>query len=238
MNDVLPSEAGAFRLLQLTAGTGAAATAAAAAGGRPYEVIAVALLTAVVLAWLLLSPREQRARAPRPPRPVGGRHRIVVVATREDIAPLAHDVRERAADQDSDVILVCPALNSRFAYWVSDVDAAELAARHRVEAGVRSLLGAGVDTVGMVGDGDPLRAIEDALWIYGADELVLAPHADDELHWLERRLVERVRARYLMPIVHLVDAHPPEPEPRYVSAPPLAASPALADSRETRPPAG
>jgi hypothetical protein len=250
MNHPLQSEAGAFRLVQITIGASIAAAVVVVAGGRTADVVAVTLVTAAVLTRLLLLPRAKRpnpqASPAGPPnhapavRPPGARHRIVVVATTDDISPMAHDVRERTAEHDSDVVLVCPALNSRLAHWVSDVDAAEQAARHRVADGVRALVQAGVDAVGVVGDPNPLQAIEDALWIYGADELVLATHADDQLHWLERRVVERTRAHYLIPIEHLVAGQervpvaPAAAEPEILPVPDfvaeaavLAAAPAL-----------
>src|SRR5882762_6411898 len=244
MNHPLQSEAGAFRLVQITIGASIAAAVVATAGGGPADVVAVTLVTAAVLTRLLLLPRAKYAppalhQAP-PARPPNARHRIVVVATTDDISPLAHDVRQRTSEHDSDVVLVCPALNSRLAHWVSDVDTAEQAARQRVADGMRALVQAGVDAVGVVGDPNPLQAIEDALWIYGADKLVLATHADDQLHWLERDVVERARAHYLIPIEHLVAGQEPaplapepsEPElqlvPGFVAeASVLAASPAL-----------
>ena len=242
MNHFLPSEATAFRLVQITIGACVAGFVVGTAGGGTADVIAVSHVTAAVLTKLLLLRRGKKRSSPHAPpaRPANARHRIVVVATTDDISPLADDVRERTVEHGSDVVLVCPALNSRLAHWVSDIDAAEQAARHRVNAGVRALVRAGVDALGVVGDANPLQAIEDALWIYGADKLVLATHADDELHWLERNVVERARAHYLIPIEHLVAGQEPaplapepsEPElqlvPGFVAeASVLAASPAL-----------
>ena len=242
MNHPLPSEATAFRLVQITIGACVAGFVVATAGGGTADVIAVSHVTAAVLTKLLLLRRGKKRSSPHAPpaRPANARHRIVVVATTDDISPLADDVRERTVEHDSDVVLVCPALNSRLAHWVSDVDNAEQAARQRVADGMRALVQAGVDAVGVVGDPNPLQAIEDALWIYGADKLVLATHADDELHWLERNVVERARAHYLIPIEHLVAGQEPaplapepsEPElqlvPGFVAeASVLAASPAL-----------
>jgi hypothetical protein len=140
-----------------------------------------------------------------PPRHTD-RHRILVVATTTDPSALAEEVRARTEEHDSDVVLICPALNSWLAHWVSDVDRAEAEARQRVEAGLAALVGAGIDARGEIGDPDPLQAIADALAIHGADELVLATRPDNMLHRFERRLVERARARWAMPIEHLVEA--------------------------------
>src|SRR3954469_13495595 len=86
-----------------------------------------------------------------PARPPNARHRIVVIATADDISSVAHDVRERTEEHDSDVVLICPALNSRLAHWVSDCDAAERAAQRRLDAGLRALVQAGVDASGTIG---------------------------------------------------------------------------------------
>jgi hypothetical protein len=155
-----------------------------------------------------------RAGAPppaTPPRPPTDRHRILVVATTTDPSALAEEVRARTEEHDSDVFLICPALNSWLAHWVSDVDAAESAAQQRLEAGLTALVNAGVDARGEIGDPDPVQAIADALALHGADELVLATRPENKLHWLERHLVERAHARWAMPIDHLADAPVHEP---------------------------
>jgi hypothetical protein len=245
MNDPVQSERGAFRILQVAAGACSAVVLVKSVGGKAADAVAVSIITAAVLARLLLLPRDRRAtQRALPARPPNTRHRILVIATADDISPLADDVRERTEEHDSDVMLICPALNSRLAHWVSDVDAAERGARERVEAGLRALAQAGVDTSGAIGDPDPLQAIEDALWTYGADEVVLATHEDGRLHWLEKRLIERVRAEYALPIERLVDAPAPQPSPvpdyipvaALVTDGTLLATPAIASGAEGPPP--
>ena len=51
-----------------------------------------------------------------------------------------------------------------------------------------------------VGDVDPVRAIEDALRMYPADEVIVISAPDDETNWLESDLGERVRERVPVPV--------------------------------------
>jgi hypothetical protein len=221
MNHPLPNEADAFRGLLLVAGESVVVVAAHQAGGGIADIALLAFVSVAVLARLIKAPRGERPDPKKvPPRPNTDRHRILVVATTNDTRSLAHDVRVRADAHGADVMLVCPALNSRLAHWVSDVDGAEAAARRRLDVGLAALADAGVEARGVVGDPNPLQAIEDALCVHGADELIVATRPPNERHWLEKGVVARARRRYLMPIEHLADL--PDPElvlPEYVPAP-------------------
>jgi hypothetical protein len=57
---------------------------------------------------------------------------------------------------------------------------------------------------GVVGDADPLQAIDDALRVFRADEIVIAAHPEGRSNWLARGVVERARRRYAQPIIHVV----------------------------------
>jgi GABA permease len=57
-----------------------------------------------------------------------------------------------------------------------------------------------------IGDDDPLQALQDALRTFGADEIVVATHPDKSAAWLERRVVERARERFALPVAHDVIA--------------------------------
>jgi GABA permease len=136
--------------------------------------------------------------ASRPPR-------IVVVANETVAGAALHrEVAERARARGAQVVLVCPALNSRFRHWLSDDDRARAEARRRLDASLAALADEGVDAVGQIGDSDPLRALEDALRAFGADEIVLSTHPPGRSNWLERDVVERARALHDLPITHVV----------------------------------
>ena len=125
------------------------------------------------------------------------RRRVLVVAT-DTVADdlLGEVVRGTAAD----VLVVAPALNGRLAHWSSDEDRARRAATHRLTGWLEALRARGVTAEGIVGDADPLLAIDDSLRLYAADEIVIAAHHEDRCNWLERRAVRRARERYRQPV--------------------------------------
>ena len=136
------------------------------------------------------------------------RPRILVIANETCPCPaLADEVARRASATSADVVVVAPALNSRLRHWVSDIDGAVARARERVDLAVGELRQRGVRASGDVGDADPLHAIADALATFPADELVIATHPPGRSNWLERRLIEKARIRFGLPIVHLVSTY-------------------------------
>ncbi len=133
-------------------------------------------------------------------------HRILVVANETSEGRALHTlIRSRAPDPGAvRVLLVAPALNSRFRYWLSDEDEARHAAEDRLRRSLKLLDEAEISAEGMVGDADPLQAIDDALRIFPADEIVISTHPEGRSNWLARGLVERARCRFSQPIVHAV----------------------------------
>ena len=132
--------------------------------------------------------------------------RVLVVANETVASDILHvAVRARVHDDaESQVLVVAPALNSRLRYWVSDDDAARRSAELRLEQCLARLAAVGVRAEGLVGDADPVQAIDDALRAFPADSLVIATHLDGSSNWLARDLVGRVSARFGLPITHIV----------------------------------
>ena len=132
--------------------------------------------------------------------------RILVVANETVTGRGLHrTILDQAADADAvELLVVAPALNSRLRHWLSDVDRARRAAELRLDDCLEILWTYGLDARGAVGDADPMQAIEDGLRGFAADELVIATHPPGRSHWLEHRLVERARARFPLPVVHVV----------------------------------
>ena len=54
-----------------------------------------------------------------------------------------------------------------------------------------------------MGDADPLQAMDDALRLFGADEIIIATHARGDSNWLARDVVTRAHRRFPVPIQHL-----------------------------------
>jgi hypothetical protein len=144
--------------------------------------------------------RPHTGREP-PPR---GRRLLVLANAAAPSGGLLAAVRAQAADTaTSRVLVVAPALNSRVRHWFSDSDRARTAAVRRLQACIVALARAGLSAEGMIGDADPLQALEDALRIFPADRLIVATLPQERSNWLARDVAERAR-RFGLPTTHLV----------------------------------
>jgi len=175
-----------------------------------FGVVIFATLTLVAVAMLRggakpLPPTHHVSRAS-----VEDTRRILVVAN-ETLAGarLQGEIVRMAAGAAAVVLVICPALNSHLRTWMSDEDGARDAAAARLAATLESLAAAGVNVRGEIGDGDPLQALEDALRSFAADAIVISTHAEGRSHWLEQGVVEAARARFDVPVTHVLgDASP------------------------------
>src|SRR5947209_5257661 len=133
---------------------------------------------------------------------------ILVIANRTCPCPtLVDEVARRAGETPTEVLVVAPALNSRLRHWLSDVDGAIARAHDRVELAVGELRERGVSACGEIGDSDPVVAITDALASFSASEIVIATHPPGQSNWLEHGLIENARARFDIPVTHLVSSY-------------------------------
>jgi len=55
-----------------------------------------------------------------------------------------------------------------------------------------------------VGDSNPVKAIEDALRTFPADELIVVTLPDEDAAWLEKGSAEAALNRFSLPVTHLV----------------------------------
>ena len=131
-------------------------------------------------------------------------HRILVVANETVAGRELLDELRRRAGGDSDVLVVAPALNSRLRYLFADVDRAREQAEQRLRESIATLQMAGIRAHGAVGDSNPVRAMEDALFEFHADEIVISTHPPDRSNWLEKKTVEQAREKFQVPITHVV----------------------------------
>jgi len=75
----------------------------------------------------------------------------------------------------------------------------------RCACAIRDAIGElGLRVRGEIGESDPNVAIEDALRVFPADEIVISTHPPHRSRWLERRVVERAREEIDLPITHVV----------------------------------
>jgi hypothetical protein len=77
-------------------------------------------------------------------------------------------------------------------------------AQERLSTSLARLREAGVDAKGEIGDAEPLQAMEDALRLFGADEIIISTHPEGRSHWLEKGIVDAARERFAVPIAHVV----------------------------------
>ena len=132
-------------------------------------------------------------------------HHLLVVANETvEGNVLVDTVRDIALSRDADVLVVAPALNTRLRHWMSDSDRAHAAAQQRLDNTLARLRAAGVRAHGHVGDADPLRAMEDAMQRFAADEIVVSTHPEECSNWLAHDLVARACARFALPVAHVV----------------------------------
>jgi hypothetical protein len=208
MHNPLRSEADAFRWVVII-------------GAGAVSVIALTLLTrpAVGAVWAALligfgagvAYRAARGSLPRSvevTRGGDGKHRILVVAN-ETVGggELLEEIRARCRDRECELLVVTPALPaSRAAHWASDIDEAIELARQRMELSLIAIgeLGLKVKARGEIGDSEPNVAIEDALRVFSADEIVISTHPPERSRWLEHGVVEQAREQIDLPITHVV----------------------------------
>jgi len=135
-----------------------------------------------------------------------GKFRLLVVAN-ETVQgeALLNEIRERCRDRTCEILVVTPALpTSRAAHWASDSDEATELARQRMELSLIAIGELGLKAKGEIGDADPNLAIEDALRLFPADEILISTHPPQRSRWLEHGVVDRAREQIDLPISHVV----------------------------------
>ena len=205
MKNPFRSEADAFRLVIGAVVYFGAIAIAAVAGGRWWGLGVFVVLSVAVAIWILRrEAREQRTVETRR-RGTDDEKRILVVAN-ETVAgeALRETVQEAVAGGRANVLVVCPALNSKLKHWVSDEDQARAAAEERLGRSIAALEQLGIPARGEVGDADPVQAIEDALRTFGPDLIVISTHPPGRSNWLEHGVVTSARERFTVPITHVV----------------------------------
>jgi hypothetical protein len=180
MRNPLRSEAEAYRLLWVV--IGGAAVIIMAAYINTWLGVAAAVLVFVALGWWLMHEPVPGAADPPPVVTSGtppGNHRVLVVAP-----PGTEMV---TVPDGAEILVVVPALSSSGEALTGAVDDR----RHDAEATAATLEsrlhGARVE----IGADDPALAVEDALRVFGADEVLVA--GDDGM-------LDAIRERVALPV--------------------------------------
>ena len=139
------------------------------------------------------------------------RRRLLLVAIEPVDQPAAvESVRDEArarADEDAEVLVLAPALNSPLSHWASDVGRSRLDAQRKLVLTVGALAAAEVEAHGSVGDPDPLQAVEDTLRDFAADEVIVGL-PEGEAEGEARALVAELRRRLDLPVYPLPEDSP------------------------------
>jgi hypothetical protein len=132
------------------------------------------------------------------PRVAGGLFVLAIdpiddVRTAGIVAAVADPSRQMEGD---DVFVVAPEYSTRLARLTGDLERGRFESQRALAVSLATLAAAGVEAEGRVGDGDTLRAAEDALRTFAAAEVVvIAAEGRDEreIADLERRLDRPLR---------------------------------------------
>ena len=133
--------------------------------------------------------------------------RIPVVAT----SNLGRDEVARAVgpqiDPDAEVKVVVPASAPASALsgidWLTSAeDDARAEAAARADEVAKAIPTEQVEA--RVGDVDPLQALDDAVRLFAPDAVVVVTRADDEASWLASGAGDSARARFDVPVTHVV----------------------------------
>jgi hypothetical protein len=132
------------------------------------------------------------------------RHLLVVITTEVAEGLLRDLVRSRAGD-DAEMLVVAPASEISRLDWLTNAeddaraDAASLASQTADAAPTENV-------EARVGDSDPLKAIEDALRTFPADEILVVTRPDDHAGWLEEGAGRTAQDRFALPVSRVVVA--------------------------------
>jgi hypothetical protein len=144
-------------------------------------------------------PTDSPERSSRKP---DGARRIVILAN-EVIGDqaLVREIVRHTKGRPAKARIVAPALvKSPLDLAAGDVDDEIDEARHRLEASTAALEQSGIPATGDVGEADPVLALEDALRMFPADEVIIVAHPRERATWLEQDVVERARREVDVPI--------------------------------------
>jgi hypothetical protein len=131
--------------------------------------------------------------------------RLLVVITSDIPGDVLRElVRSRAGD-DAEMLVVAPASDISRLDWLTNADGdaratASTLAEKTAEATPTE------DVEARVGDSDPVKAIEDALRTFEADEILVVTRPDEQAGWLEEGSGATAQERFSLPVAHVTIA--------------------------------
>ncbi len=168
------------------------------------------LLSWVVVLALYFVPRWRRgpAKAETATHQATGRaNRVLVLANKNVSTGELFDVLRRVDAQQRAEYFICVPVNpvdtgqAERTGPVFVLDATVTAAQERLDAILTAMYGIGLSAAGELGDYRPLRALDAAVRRFRPDQLVIA---EARSAWLRLGMVDKVRATYPIPVIHVV----------------------------------
>jgi hypothetical protein len=140
--------------------------------------------------------------------PPSGRRLLVIADGAATSERLRNAVGAHVAEAPAGrVLVVAPAGNSRLRHERPASDSARSAAVRRLQACIDRLAEDGIEAEGMIGDANPVQAIDDALRIFPADRVIVAMLPQERSAPGGADVAEQARARFELPTTQLfVDA--------------------------------
>ena len=145
---------------------------------------------------LKLSPRQRRYADKR----------YVLVIANQTLSgeALRREIIHRSSSLDTEVEIVCPALNDASKDSTEDEEDAQSRAKTSLESMMNNLRSSGLIARGRTGSADPIRALDEAMYRFPADEVIISTHPYGDSGWLERDVVEYARNHFPVPVTHVI----------------------------------
>lgn len=129
--------------------------------------------------------------------------RLLVVPTASIRAAALRAAVRAHAGEDAEILVVAPASGiSRLGWLTNADDDARADAATRADEAAEAAPSDDVES--RVGDSDPVKAIEDALRSFPADEVIVVTLPEEDAGWLEKGSAETALAQFSLPVTHLV----------------------------------
>jgi hypothetical protein len=125
--------------------------------------------------------------------------RLLVVVTTEVADATVREFVRRSAGEDAEVRVVAPASGISRLDWLTNAEDDA-----RAEAGSladkTAQAAPTTDVQAKIGDSDPVKAIEDALREFAADEVLIITRPDEDSSWLVAGSGETAQTRFRVPV--------------------------------------
>jgi nucleotide-binding universal stress UspA family protein len=146
-------------------------------------------------------PVVMAAEHPDPHRPERPIKRLLfiadsAVADADDLPPSVRAIIDDAAE----LYVVPPSLPGRLAWLADDIDGFRQVADERLDVVLGHMRSIGASASGTPRRGSMLSVVADAVAEFEPDHILIALRSSEHANWQERRIIERIEARFDLPV--------------------------------------